>query len=54
MKKIIGVGAILLVLVLILIYRQLVTSHTRPHLQEPAVPIAAIEESLVLGSLLIQ
>jgi len=54
MKKIVGVGAVLIVFLLVLIYRQLVSCHTRQHMQEPSIPIAVIEESIVLGSLLIQ
>ena len=54
MKKIIGVMAILLAFLLVMIYRQLLSCHTRQHLQKPVVPVAAIEESIVLGSLLIQ
>jgi hypothetical protein len=53
MKKIIWVIAILLTLLLFLIYRQLVSSHRANSQPGESIPIAA-QESLVLGSLLIQ
>ncbi|HMH24847.1 MAG TPA: hypothetical protein VK563_23895 [Puia sp.] len=53
MKKIIGVGAILIVFLLVLIYRQLVC-HARQHRPEPSATVVNPEESFVPGSLLIQ
>jgi len=53
MKKILGVMAILLTLALFLVYRHLVSAHAGVHRQKPSIP-AAFEESLFLGSLLIQ
>jgi hypothetical protein len=53
MKKILCAVALLLTLVLALVYRQLVSYHGKHYTQKVVFP-AAIQESLVLSSLLIQ
>ena len=56
MKKIIGVIAIALTLVLAIIYRQLTNGGTRNSLPRPSVPavVHEVKENLVLAALLIQ
>jgi hypothetical protein len=53
MKKSLGVLALALAIVLLLIYRQLTSSHTGADRPNASISAAA-EASLVMGSLLIQ
>ena len=53
MKKLIGVLALLLILALFLICRQLISRHSAAAPRKAFVP-PAIEETLALGSLFIQ
>jgi hypothetical protein len=55
MKKIIGVIALLLSVVLFLLYRQLTNGHGSARANQQKVSIPAImQENLILGSMLLQ